>query len=232
MITLRKSKDRGHFNFGWLDTYHTFSFGEYDDPEHEQFGVLRVINEDRVAPAKGFDKHSHENMEIVTYVIAGTLEHTDSTGERGQIKPGDVQRMTAGSGIRHSEANPSSKDPVHLLQIWIFPDTKNLKPGYEQKNFPLSQGRLNLIVSPKGEAGSLKIHQDVKIFACRLQGKLSYALDLQRMAWIQVIEGPLICNGKTLQSGDGAGVSEESELNFESTHGHFLLFDLPPEATS
>ncbi|HEX2579048.1 MAG TPA: pirin family protein, partial [Rhabdochlamydiaceae bacterium] len=126
MITLRKSKDRGHFNFGWLDTYHTFSFGEYDDPEHEQFGVLRVINEDRVAPAKGFDTHGHANMEIVTYVIAGTLEHIDSTGARGQIKPGDVQRMTAGSGIRHSEANPSSTDPVHLLQIWIFPDTKNL----------------------------------------------------------------------------------------------------------
>jgi redox-sensitive bicupin YhaK (pirin superfamily) len=228
MIVLRRSKDRGHFNFEWLDTYHTFSFGEYDDPEHVQFSVLRVINEDRVAPSKGFDTHGHANMEIVTYVIEGTLQHTDSTGELSQIKPGDVQRMTAGSGIRHGEANPSDKEPVHLLQIWIFPDQKNLTPGYEQKHFSDLKNRLCLVVSPGGESGSLKIHQDVKIFASRLQGKLSYALAPKRTAWIQVIEGPLMCNGKTLQTGDGAAITEEHELKLEGTKAHFLLFDLPP----
>jgi hypothetical protein len=228
MIVLRKSKDRGHFNFGWLGTYHTFSFGEYDDPEHVQFSALRVINEDRVAPSKGFDTHGHANMEIVTYVVEGTLEHTDSTGERSQIKPGDVQRMTAGSGIRHGEANPSDKDPVHLLQIWIFPDKKNLTPSYEQKNFPNLKNHLCLVVSPSGENGSLKIHQDVKIFASRLQGKISYSLALKRTAWIQVIEGSLTCNGKTLQAGDGAAVTKEHELKLEGSKAHFLLFDLPP----
>jgi len=228
MIVLRRSKDRGHFNFEWLDTYHTFSFGEYDDPEHVQFSVLRVINEDRVAPSKGFDTHGHANMEIVTYVIEGTLQHTDSTGELSQIKPGDVQRMTAGSGIRHGEANPSDKEPVHLLQIWIFPDKKNLTPGYEQKHFSDLKNRLCLVVSPNGESGSLKIHQDVKIFASRLQGTLSYALAPKRTAWIQVIEGPLVCNGKTLQTGDGAAITEEHELKLEGTKAHFLLFDLPP----
>lgn len=228
MIVLRKSKDRGHFNFGWLDTYHTFSFGEYDDPEHVQFSNLRVINEDRVAPAKGFDTHGHKNMEIVTYVIEGTLEHKDSTGKTFQIKPGDVQRMTAGSGIHHSETNPSKTDSVHLLQIWIFPDKENLSPGYEQKNFSDLKNRLCLIVSPKGEQGSLKIHQDAKIFASRLQGMLSYTLTPKRSAWIQVIEGPLTCNGKTLQTGDGAAINQESELKLESANAHFLLFDLPP----
>jgi quercetin 2,3-dioxygenase len=230
MITIRKSKDRGHFNFGWLDTYHTFSFGEYDDPEHVQFSVLRVINDDRVAPSKGFDTHGHANMEIVTYVIEGALQHTDSTGELSQIKPGDVQRMTAGSGIRHGEANPSQKDPVHLLQIWIFPDKKNLTPGYEQKHFADLKNRLCLIVSPQGENGSLKIHQDVKIFASRLQGKLSYPLATGRAAWLQVIEGPLACNGKILQAGDGAALTEERELKLESANAHFLLFDLPSPA--
>ena len=228
MITLRKSKDRGHFNFEWLDTYHTFSFGDYYDPKHVQFSVLRVINEDRVAPSKGFDTHGHKDMEIVTYVIEGTLQHTDSTGKKEQIKPGDVQRMTAGSGIRHGEANPSDKDSVHLLQIWIFPDKNNLTPSYEQKNFGDFKNRLCLIVSPKGEEGSLKIHQDAKIFASRLEGKLSYKLAPQRSAWIQVIEGPLNCNGKILQAGDGAAITEESELKFESSKAHFLLFDLPP----
>jgi redox-sensitive bicupin YhaK (pirin superfamily) len=228
-VIIRKSADRGHFNFGWLDTFHSFSFGEYDDPEYVQFGTLRVINEDRVAPSKGFDTHGHSNMEIITYVIEGTLKHTDSTGNTELIKPGDVQRMTAGSGIRHGEANASDKDPVHLLQIWIFPDQKNLKPGYEQKNFPDLKNRLCLIVSPKGEEGSLKIHQNVKIFSCRLQGqKLSHTLAPERTAWVQVIEGPLRCNEQTLQAGDGAAIFEERELELESPKAHFLLFDLPP----
>ncbi len=228
-MIIRKSADRGHFNFGWLNTFHTFSFGEYDDPEHVQFGVLRVINEDRVAPSKGFDTHGHANMEIVTYVIEGVLKHTDSTGNSELIKPGDVQRMTAGSGIRHGEANGSDKDPVHLLQIWILPDQQNLTPGYEQKNFPDILNRLCLIVSPKGEQGSLKIHQDVKIFACRLERKkLSYPLASQRTAWIQLIEGRLLCNGQTLRAGDGAAISEEHELALESKDAHFLFFDLPP----
>ncbi len=226
-MIVRKSKDRGHFNFGWLDTYHTFSFGEYDDPNHVQFSSLRVINEDRVAPGKGFDTHGHANMEIVTYVVEGTLKHTDSTGNTELIKPGDVQRMTAGSGIRHGEANASAQDSVHLLQIWIFPDQNNLPPGYEQKHFSDLKNRLCLIVSQKGENGSLKIHQDVKIFASRLQGKkLSYSLAPSRAAWIQVIEGPLTCNGQTLQAGDGAAITDERELHLESANAHFLLFDL------
>jgi quercetin 2,3-dioxygenase len=226
-MKIRRSEDRGHFTFDWLETYHTFSFGDYYDPKHVQFGVLRVINEDRIAPGKGFGAHGHDNMEIITYVIDGVLTHTDSTGKTGSIKPGDVQRMTAGSGIRHSEVNGSDKAPVHLLQIWIFPEQKNLTPGYEQKNFPLPLNQLNLIVSPKGEQGSLKIHQDAKIFACRLKGKkIFYSLAPKRSAWGQVIEGSLVCNGQTLQAGDGAAITEERELTLEGT-AHFLLFDLP-----
>lgn len=228
MIEIRKSADRGHFDFGWLNTYHTFSFGEYDDPAHVQFSVLRVINEDRVQAAQGFDTHAHANMEIVTYVIEGTLKHVDSTGSSSLIQHGDVQRMTAGSGIRHSEFNASDRDPVHLLQIWIYPEKKNLTPGYEQKNFSDLRNRLCLVVSPEGKEGSLKIHQDVSIFASKLQGKkLSYALAPGRAAWIQVIEGPLSCNGQTLQAGDGAAITEESELKLEGAKAHFLLFDLP-----
>lgn len=228
MIEIRKSADRGHFDFGWLNTYHTFSFGEYDDPAHVQFSVLRVINEDRVQAAQGFDTHAHANMEIVTYVIEGTLKHVDSTGSSSLIKHGDVQRMTAGSGIRHSEFNASDRDPVHLLQIWIYPEKKNLTPGYEQKNFSDLRDRLCLVVSSEGKEGSLKIHQDVSIFASKLQGKkLSYALASGRKAWIQVIEGPLSCNGHTLQAGDGAAITEERELKLEGAKAHFLLFDLP-----
>lgn len=226
-MKIRKSSERGHFNFGWLETYHTFSFGEYDDPDHVQFGVLRVINEDIVQPSKGFDTHGHANMEIITYIVEGTLHHADSAGHAQPIKQGDVQRMSAGSGIRHSEFNKSDRDPVHLLQIWIFPEKKNLPPSYEQKNFPDLQNQLCLIVSPTGEDGSLKIHQDAKIYACKLQTKISYSLAPQRTAWIQVIEGPVVCNGENLESGDGAAITEEKELTFESKKGHFLLFDLP-----
>lgn len=226
-MKIRKSSERGHFNFGWLETYHTFSFGEYDDPDHVQFGVLRVINEDIVQPSKGFDTHGHANMEIITYIIEGTLHHADSAGHSQPIKAGDVQRMSAGSGIRHSEMNKSDRDPVHLLQIWIFPEKKNLPPSYEQINFPDLQDRLCLIVSPTGQDGSLKIHQDVKIYACKLQKKIPYFLAPQRTAWIQVIEGPIVCNSETLESGDGAAITDEKELSFESQKGHFLLFDLP-----
>ncbi|MBS0647801.1 MAG: pirin family protein [Verrucomicrobia bacterium] len=228
MIQIRKSADRGYFDHGWLETYHTFSFGDYQDPAHMDFSVLRVINEDKVAPAEGFDTHAHANMEIVTYVIEGALKHTDSTGPSSLIKPGDVQRMTAGKGIEHSEFNASDKDPVHLLQIWLYPEKRGLAPGYEQKNFPDLQNRLCLVVSHAGKDGSLKIHQDVSIFASKLQGKiLSYSLSPERKAWIQVIGGPLTCNGKTLQSGDGAAITDERELKLESAQAHFLLFDLP-----
>jgi redox-sensitive bicupin YhaK (pirin superfamily) len=228
LIEIRKSDDRGHFDFGWLNTYHTFSFGEYDDPAHVQFSVLRVINEDRVQAAQGFDTHAHANMEIVTYVIEGALKHVDSTGSSSLIQHGDVQRMTAGSGIRHSEFNASDRDPVHLLQIWIYPEKKNLNPGYEQKNFSDLRNRLCLVVSPEGKEGALKIHQDVSIFASKLQGKkISHSLAPGRTAWIQVIEGPLSCNGQTLQTGDGAAITEERELTLESAKAHFLLFDLP-----
>jgi quercetin 2,3-dioxygenase len=228
-MKIRKSADRGHFDFDWLNTYHTFSFGDYQDPAHEQFSVLRVINEDRVAPSKGFDKHGHANMEIVTYVVEGALKHVDSLGHTSLIQHGEVQRMSAGAGIQHGEVNGSDKEPVHLLQIWIFPEKKNLKPSYEQKPFRDIKNRLCLIVSKTGEEGSLTIHQDVKIFACRLEGKkLSYSLAPKRVAWVQVIEGPLTCNGQTLQAGDGAATDDERELKFEGAHAHFLLFDLPP----
>jgi quercetin 2,3-dioxygenase len=221
-MKIRRSKDRGHFNFGWLDTYHTFSFGEYDDPAHVQYGVLRVINEDRVAPSKGFGMHPHDNMEIVTYVIEGVLKHTDSLGHETLVKAGGVQRMTAGSGITHSEVNGSDV-PVHILQIWIFPEKDDLPPSHEEKYFTDLQNRLCPIVG-KNEPGALKIHQDVKIFASKLKGKLAYDLKPGRMAWLQVIEGPLTCNGETLQSGDGAEI--KTSLSLESKNGHFLLFDL------
>lgn len=227
-MEIRSSSDRGHFELGWLDTYHTFSFGEYYDPAFMHFSVLRVMNEDRIGPSQGFALHGHANMEIVTYVIQGTLRHTDSLGHTSTIEPGKVQRMTAGSGIRHAEYNASDTEPLHLLQIWILPAKKNLPPSYEEKTFPGIRNYLRLIVSPEGEEGSLKIHQNAKVFATQLQGeKLSYTLPPSRVAWIQVIEGPLICNGASLQTGDGAAITEGGNLAFESTNAHFLLFDLP-----
>src|SRR5438309_4437107 len=167
MITIRKSEERGHFNFGWLDTYHTFSFDQYYDPAHTHFRTLRVINEDRVAPGKGFPMHSHRDMEIITYILEGALEHRDSMENGSVIRPGDVQRMTAGTGVQHSEFNPSTTESVHLLQIWILPNARNLAPSHEEKNFPESEraGKLRLIASQNGDDGSVKIHQDTRVYA-------------------------------------------------------------------
>ncbi len=231
MILIRKSKDRGHANYKWLDSYHTFSFSTYHDPAHMQFGVLRVINEDRIAPSRGFDLHNHENMEIVTYVIEGSLKHIDNLGHTTLIRTGDVQRMSAGTGIEHGEFNGSDKDFVHMLQIWIFPEKNGLTPSYEQKNFPDLKNRLCLVVSKKGEDGSLTIHQDVKIFASRLEDK-EIVYEPKRSVWIQVIEGPLTCNGTVLQTGDGAQITDENKLVLTSPKSHFLLFDLPKVRSS
>ncbi len=225
MITVRKSAERGHFNFEWLDTFHTFSFGEYYDPAHTHFGELRVINEDRVMPGSGFDTHPHSNMEIVTYVIEGALEHRDSAGHSGVIKAGEVQRMTAGSGITHSEKNASAADPVHLLQIWIYPDKKGLPPSYEQRAFSLKEksNRLCPIVGPNG----LKIHQDAIIYASHLDGEIIHKANPGRRYWVQVVKGSLQVNGTALGEGDGAAIEQESSLKLVGKNVEFLLFDLP-----
>ena len=231
MLKIRKSKDRGHFQHGWLDTYHTFSFADYYDPEFHGFRNLRVINEDRVIPANGFAKHAHQDMEIVTYIIEGELEHKDSMGSGSVIRRGDVQRMSAGTGVEHSEFNPSKTKGVHLLQIWIFPEKKSLKPEYEQKAFADSEktNTLKLIVSQGGDKGSLKIHQDVKVYASvLLEGKkISQLFDERRFAWVQVVRGSLTCNGVSLEGGDGASLEQEGSLVLEAlSDSEFLVFDL------
>ena len=231
MIQIRKSKDRGHANHGWLESYHTFSFADYIDPKHRHFGHLRVINEDWVQPGEGFDEHPHEDMEIITYVLEGELEHKDSMGNGSIIRPGDVQRMSAGTGILHSEFNHSKKTTLHLLQIWIFPEEKGITPGYEQKNFPLSEktNQLRLIVSKDGESGSIQIHQDAKIYCTLLdQGKsLAHPLDKDRKAWLQVASGEILLNQMELKSGDGAAISSESLLEIKAlTKAEIIVFDL------
>ena len=231
MITLRKSKDRGYFDHGWLKTYHTFSFADYYDPNHTHFKTLRVINEDTVEPGQGFGTHSHNDMEIVTYILKGALEHKDSMGNTSVIRPGEVQRMSAGTGVTHSEFNSSKKESVHLLQIWIFPDQKGLKPGYEQKMFDAEGKRnhLRLIVSPNGAQGSVNIHQNAEIYDCQLEkGKsVSYDIKPERGAWIQVIQGEVKLGKETLKSGDGASIeSEKSILLTASQDSEFLLFDV------
>ena len=231
MITIRKAEDRGHFDFGWLDTYHTFSFGEYYDPEFMGFRSLRVINEDRVAPRNGFPMHGHRDMEIITYVLEGQLEHRDSMGNGSVIRPGEVQRMTAGTGVTHSEANSSETVPVHLLQIWILPGTRGLKPGYEQKTFTEDNKRnqLRLIAAPDGHAGAVTIHQDATVYAgvLELNQKVIHALSSGRHAWIQVARGAITINGTKLNQGDGAAVSNESDVTLVgSDSSEVLLFDL------
>lgn len=231
MITIRKAEERGHANYDWLDTYHSFSFANYYDPQYLGFRSLRVINEDRVSPGAGFGKHGHRDMEIITYVLEGSLEHKDSLGNGSIIQPGDVQRMSAGSGILHSEFNPSRIDPVHLLQIWIIPDKTGLPPTYEQQKFDLekSVGQLQLIASPDGREGSVTVHQDVKVWAGRLKGgdRLSYSLAPQRHAWLQVAKGAITLNGIPLETSDGGAMSEETELAIAAiTEAEFLLFDL------
>jgi redox-sensitive bicupin YhaK (pirin superfamily) len=233
MITIRKANERGHFDFGWLDTYHTFSFSDYHDPNFMGFSDLRVINEDRVARETGFPTHGHRDMEIITYVLEGALQHRDSMGNGSIIRPGDVQRMTAGTGVTHSEANPSATDPVHLLQIWILPATRGLKPGYEQKNFATheKQNQLRLIASNDGRDGSVTINQDASIFASVLQPdhEVTHTLAPGRNAWLQVARGSVALNGKEMQQGDGAAISDEDRLTLTSREdSEILLFDLAP----
>jgi redox-sensitive bicupin YhaK (pirin superfamily) len=229
-ITLRPSKSRGHANHGWLDSYHSFSFADYYDPKHMSFRSLRVINEDRVAGAEGFGTHPHKNMEILTYVIEGQLEHEDSMGHKATIEPGEIQKISAGTGIAHSEYNASKTDTVHLLQIWIIPNKQNITPSYQQvsmKNF--NQNGLNLFASPQGGEGIIKMEQDVNVFRGFLtrEHTADFALRKARGAWVQMISGKLELNGHELMAGDGAAIEEVEQLEFK-THetSEFLLFDL------
>lgn len=232
MIKIRKSDERGYANYGWLDTHYTFSFNTYYDPQFMGFRDLRVINEDFVEPDNGFPTHGHNDMEILTYIISGELTHKDSSGGEGVIRRNEIQRMTAGTGIRHSEANTSKDEKVHLLQIWILPEKKNLEPGYEQKHFPPEerQGKLRLMASRAGGDGSVKINQDVKVYSSILSSdeEISYELDDDRHAWIQLVKGSLEINGETLEQGDGAAISEENILKLRALEDEteFLLFDL------
>jgi redox-sensitive bicupin YhaK (pirin superfamily) len=231
MITIRKAEERGHFDFGWLNTYHTFSFGDYYDPNHTHFRSLRVINEDVVQPAHGFPTHGHRDMEIVTYILEGALEHRDSMGTGSIIRRGDAQRMSAGTGVMHSESNPSPDAPVHLLQIWIFPNEQGLQPEYEEKKFSDDEKRnkLRLIVSPDGEDGAVRIHQDAKIYASLLDEnqEVVHTLANGRSAWLQVAAGSVTLNEVELKQGDGAAVSEESTLRIIARESaEILLFDL------
>jgi len=231
MITIRKAEDRGHFDLGWLDTFHTFSFDQYYDPAHMHFRSLRVINEDRVQPARGFPTHSHRDMEIITYILAGGLEHRDSMGNGSVIRPGDVQRMSAGTGVSHSEFNPSETEPVQLLQIWILPQSQGLLPSYEEKHFSDDErrGRLRLIASNDGHDGSVTIHQDAQLFAAVLDAgqTVVHPLDEKRSAWLQVARGTIRLNEVELKQGDGAAVRNESELKITAhDQAEFLLFDL------
>ena len=236
MIRIRKSAERGHGEHGWLDTRHTFSFAEYYDPQHMGFRALRVINDDRVAPRMGFPSHPHRDMEILTYVLAGALKHEDSMGNGSVIRAGDVQRMSAGTGIVHSEVNASPSEPLHLLQIWILPERQGLPPSYEQKTFSESEkrGRLRRIVSRDGADGSVSIHQDVDVYATVLGAgqAVRHTLRLGRHAWLQVAEGAVTLNGLVLEAGDGAAASDETtlELGGEGRAGRRgrseLLFDL------
>jgi quercetin 2,3-dioxygenase len=231
MITIRPGDDRGVANFGWLDSRHSFSFGHYYDPNHMGFGVLRVINEDRVKPGRGFDTHGHRDMEIISYVLAGALEHKDSLGTGSIIRPGEVQRMTAGTGIRHSEYNPSKTDPVHFLQIWILPERDGLAPGYEQKMIPDAdrQGQLRLIGSRDGRDGSVTIHQDVDLYAGLFAEGESTRLALRpgRGAWVQVARGDTNVNGERLAAGDGAAITDVEAIKIEGRKGgEVLVFDM------
>ncbi len=231
MLTLRKSEDRGHANHGWLDTWHTFSFASYHDPEHMGFSDLRVINDDRVQPGQGFGTHGHRDMEIITYVLDGALAHKDSMGNGSTIRPGNVQRMSAGQGVRHSEFNASQTEPVHLLQIWIEPNVTGIEPGYEEKHFTDEQkrGRLRLIASPDRREGSVTIHQDARVYAALLDGTdtATHALADGRNAYVHVARGTVTVNGQSLSGGDGARISHESSIFFSAAkHAEVLLFDL------
>ncbi len=231
MITLRASDERGHAQHGWLDSYHTFSFANYYDPAQMGYRSLRVINEDRVEPGRGFGTHPHRDMEIITYVLEGALEHKDSLGNGSVMRPGDVQRMSAGTGVAHSEYNHSQAEPVHLLQIWILPNKQSVEPSYEQHEFSVEQkqGKLLPIVTTDGSNGSLKVHQDMRLYATILapDEKVSHPLQPGRGAWVQVARGEVTVNGKHLQAGDGAALSDEATVEIAGIRdAEVLLFDL------
>lgn len=232
MIKIRRSDERGHANYGWLDTFHTFSFNAYYDPKFMGFRALRVINEDTIAPGEGFGTHGHADMEIITYVTRGALAHKDSTGGKETLRPHEVQRMTAGTGIRHSEFNASNTEETHLLQIWIMPEANYLTPGYEQTYFAPEEkkGKLRLVASRAGTDGSVKINQDVALYSSILakDDEVSYTIAENRHAWLQIVKGSLEINGERLNQGDGAAVSDETLLQLKSLEDEteILLFDL------
>lgn len=229
MITLRKSADRGAGNHGWLDSKFSFSFAEYRDPRHMGFGPLRVINEDRIAPAAGFPTHPHRDMEILTWVLSGAVAHRDSEGNQAVIRPGELQRMSAGTGIQHSEFNASATDPLHLLQIWILPAARGLKPGYEQTAFTDLDGRLRLVAAPDGRDGAVTIHQDAELYAARLaEGQqVAFTPKPGRIQWVQIARGATALNGQVLQQGDGAAVDGETALTLRAEQpAEILLFDM------
>lgn len=232
-LTLRRSADRGHADFGWLDSRHTFSFGEYFDPRHMGFGPLRVINDDRVAPGAGFPTHPHRDMEIISYVLEGGLEHKDTLGTTSVIRPGDVQRMSAGTGVRHSEYNASDVEPVHFLQICIIPEREGLKPGYEQKSFADAEkrDRLRLVASRDGRDGSLTVHRDVDLFVTRLSaGKaVTHEIAAGRGAWVHAARGSLTLNGEAIAAGDGVSLVGPATLTLRAEEeSEALLFDMAP----
>lgn len=230
MTNIRKSDERGHANHGWLDSYHTFSFADYYDPKHVNFRSLRVINEDFIAPGQGFGTHPHSDMEIITYIVKGALQHRDSMGNTAVMRAGDIQRISAGSGIMHSEFNASKREPLHLLQIWLMPDKKGVKPGYVEKSFAQAEpGKLYLATSKTGRDGSIPINQDADLYFSKLNAgqKTELALRPGRSAWLQLIEGKLEANGSLLQAGDAAGFEKVDALKVSAVDSaHFLLFDL------
>ncbi|WIH06499.1 pirin family protein [Xanthomonas translucens pv. graminis] len=232
MLQIRTSDSRGRAEHGWLSSRHTFSFGHYHDPRHMGVGPLRVINEDRVQPGQGFGTHAHRDMEILSYVLDGALEHRDSMGNGSVLRYGDVQRMSAGSGVTHSEFNHSASEPLHFLQIWLLPERAGIAPGYEGKHFTAQtkRGQLRLIAAPQGEDGAVRIHQDARIYAAILDGaeRIAYPLASGRGAYVQVLRGALTVNGQALQAGDAAQIVDETELDFaDAQDAEFLLFDLP-----
>lgn len=231
MIKLRPAAERGKTQTAWLDSNHTFSFNRYYDPEWSGFRDLLVINDDFVAPSQGFGAHSHQDMEILSYLVSGELAHKDSTGTSAVIRPGETQRMTAGTGVTHSEFNPSRTEPTHFLQIWILPEQQGLKPGYEQREFPAEArvGKLRLVVSRDGANNSVRIHQDVKVYESLLTAgeETSYEFEPGRHGWIQVVNGDLVVNGTALQTGDGVAISDEKDVALSTkTNCQILLFDL------
>lgn len=231
MITLRKSAERGHARHGWLDSRFTFSFAEYHDPRHMGFRSLRVINDDHIAAGQGFPTHPHQDMEIITYVLSGAVAHEDSTGTSSVIRPGEVQRMTAGLGVRHSEFNPSPTEELHLLQIWILPERRGLVPGYEQKAFAAEEleGKLRIVADRHGSGGAVTIHQDVALYATRLESgqSVTHPLVPGRHAWVHVARGKVHLNGQALEAGDGAAVSDEKSLTLDTgDRAEVLIFDL------